>query len=129
LALNWDDMRVFLAVARGGSLSTAAWALKVTQPTAGPRVRALEAALSARLFDRLPQGLVLTAAGGKLLPLAEAMERQSCQYEQTIAYVDALSRTPDVPNGAPSPAGVATILDIIVDQGKVVDQFQRGRSR
>jgi len=77
LALNWDDMRVFLAVARGGSLSTAAWALKVTQPTAGPRVRALEAALSARLFDRLPQGLVLTAAGGKLLPLAEAMERSA----------------------------------------------------
>ena len=56
MALNWDDLRVFLAVARGGSLSSAARILKVTQPTAGRRLRALEESLGARLFDRLPEG-------------------------------------------------------------------------
>ena len=63
MALNWDDMRVFLAVAREGTLSAAARHLKVTQPTAGRRLRALEDSLAARLFDRLPQGFVPTAAG------------------------------------------------------------------
>ena len=77
MALNWDDMRVFLAVAREGSLSAAARQLQVTQPTAGRRLRALEDSLSARLFDRLPQGFVPTAAGAALLPLAEEMERSA----------------------------------------------------
>lgn len=77
MALNWDDMRVFLAVAREGSLSAAARQLQVTQPTAGRRLRALEDSLSARLFDRQPQGFVPTAAGAALLPLAEEMERSA----------------------------------------------------
>jgi DNA-binding transcriptional LysR family regulator len=75
--LNWDDMRIFLAVAREGSLSAAARRLGVTQPTAGRRLRALEESLSARLFERLPQGFLPTAAGAELLPLAEAMERSA----------------------------------------------------
>lgn len=74
-SLNWDDMRVFLAVARRRSLSAAARSLKVTQPTVGRRLRALEDALEARLFDRLPDGFAPTSAGQELIPLAEAMER------------------------------------------------------
>ncbi len=74
-ALNWDDMRVFLAVARRRSLSGAARSLKVTQPTVGRRLRALEETLSVRLFDRLPDGFAPTAAGQELIPLAEEMER------------------------------------------------------
>lgn len=77
MSLNWDDMRVFLAIAREGSLSAAARRLGITQPTAGRRLRALEEALSARLFDRLPQGFLPTAAGAELLPLAESMERSA----------------------------------------------------
>ena len=72
--MNWDDMRIFLAVARAGNLSAAAKTLKVTQPTVGRRLRALEAGLGARLFERLPDGLVPSPAGAELLPLAEAME-------------------------------------------------------
>ena len=75
MSLSWDDMQVFLAVAREGNLSAAARVLKVTQPTVGRRLRALEDSLSARLFDRLPDGFVPTAAGEELLPLAEAMEQ------------------------------------------------------
>jgi DNA-binding transcriptional LysR family regulator len=73
--LNWDDMRVFLAVARKRTLSAAARNLKVTQPTVGRRLRALEDSLGARLFDRLPDGFAPTAAGEELIPLAEDMER------------------------------------------------------
>jgi DNA-binding transcriptional LysR family regulator len=74
-SLNWDDMRVFLAVARRRSLSAAARSLKVTQPTVGRRLRALEETLATRLFDRLPDGFAPTAAGQELIPLAEEMER------------------------------------------------------
>ena len=87
MALNWDDLRVFLAVAREGSLSAAARRLRVTQPTAGRRLRALEEALSARLFDRLPQGFVPTPAGTALLPLAEEMERSAEAVERRQATI------------------------------------------
>ena len=73
--MNWDDMRVFLAVARQGNLSAAARSLKVTQPTVGRRLRALEDSLAVRLFDRLPDGFAPTTAGQELIPLAEEMER------------------------------------------------------
>jgi DNA-binding transcriptional LysR family regulator len=73
--MNWDDMRIFLAVARKGNLSAAARSLKVTQPTVGRRLRTLEESLAVRLFDRLPDGFVPTAAGEELIPLAEEMER------------------------------------------------------
>jgi DNA-binding transcriptional LysR family regulator len=75
--MNWDDLRIFLAIARQGSLSAAARALKVTQPTVGRRLKGLEDALGARLFDRLPEGFAPTDAGAELLPLAEAMERHA----------------------------------------------------
>jgi DNA-binding transcriptional LysR family regulator len=82
MALNWDDMRVFLAVARDGSLSAAARHLKVTQPTVGRRLTQLEETLSARLFDRLPDGFVLTAAGAELRPIAEEMENAAEALER-----------------------------------------------
>lgn len=85
MALNWDDMRVFLAVARKRSLSAAARHLKVTQPTVGRRLGQLESSLSARLFDRLPEGFVPTAAGAALLPIAEEMERAAETLERRQA--------------------------------------------
>ena len=83
--MNWDDLRIFLAVARQGSLSAAARALKVTQPTIGRRLKGLEDALGARLFDRLPEGFVPTEAGAELLPLAEAMERHALDVDRRQA--------------------------------------------
>lgn len=85
MTLNWDDLRIFLAVAREGSLSAAARRLKVTQPTVGRRLGQLEEDLSTRLFDRLPEGFVPTAAGAELLPLAEEMERAAEALERRQA--------------------------------------------
>jgi DNA-binding transcriptional LysR family regulator len=73
--LNWDDLKIFLAVARRGTLSSAARHLGVSQPTTGRRLASLETAMSVRLFDRLPDGFVPTGAGAELLPLAEAVEQ------------------------------------------------------
>lgn len=94
MSLNWDDMRVFLAIVREGNLSAAARVLKVTQPTVGRRLKALEEALSARLFDRLPDGFAPTAAGVELLPLAEEMERTADALQRRGATLaDRLSGT------------------------------------
>ena len=91
---NWDDLRIFLAVAREGNLSAAARTLRVTQPTVGRRLRTLEQRLAARLFDRLPEGFVPTAAGAELLPLAEEMERSAEALERRQASLaDTVSGT------------------------------------
>lgn len=71
---NWDDIRIFLAVARAGSLTEAARRLRLSQPTIGRHLRSLENLAGARLFDRLPNRLELTAQGRALLQAAGGME-------------------------------------------------------
>lgn len=73
---NWDDIRVFLAVAEAGSLSAAGRKLKMSQPTVGRRIEALETAFSATLFSRGPRGLTLTESGEAVLEHARVMERE-----------------------------------------------------
>jgi DNA-binding transcriptional LysR family regulator len=70
---GWDLYRSFLAVLRAGSLSGAARALKLTQPTIGRHISELEATLGAALFTRSQHGLVPTDAALELKPHAEAM--------------------------------------------------------
>jgi DNA-binding transcriptional LysR family regulator len=72
---DWADLRVFLTLAREGNLTAAARRLEVSHPTVARRIRALEAAIGTRLFDRLPDRFVLTTAGEELLADAQAMER------------------------------------------------------
>jgi DNA-binding transcriptional LysR family regulator len=74
-AVDWDDVRVFLAVARRGSMRAAGRALGLSQPTIGRRLAAFEATFGgATLFERLPEGLRLNAAGEQLVPAAESVE-------------------------------------------------------
>ncbi|AWK89393.1 LysR family transcriptional regulator [Azospirillum thermophilum] len=73
---NWDDLRYLLAVARHGSLSAAARMLGVNHSTVLRRVTALEEALGVRLFDKLPGGYVLTAAGDEMQRVAARMEEE-----------------------------------------------------
>lgn len=72
--MNWDDLRVFLAVARAEGLSGAARGLRLDPATAGRRIARLERSLGAVLFAKSPQGYALTEAGQRLLPRAEAAE-------------------------------------------------------
>jgi DNA-binding transcriptional LysR family regulator len=72
-ALSWDLYRTFLAVFREGSFSKAARGIGISQPTASRHIEALETAIGARLFTRLPGGLAPTEAARGLLPDAEAM--------------------------------------------------------
>lgn len=72
--MDWDDLRVFLAVARSESLSGAGRKLKIDPATVGRRIARLEDAFGARLFSKTPQGYGLTEEGGRLLPHAERAE-------------------------------------------------------
>jgi len=76
-SLNWNDLKVFLAVARGGGLRVAAKRLEVDQTTVARRLAALEAALGSRLIDRTPRGVRLTGQGLALLESAERIEAET----------------------------------------------------
>ncbi len=71
---DWDDLRLFLAAARAGSLTGAAARLGIDAATVGRRIARLETATKSTLVVRSPQGLELTAAGARLLGHAMAAE-------------------------------------------------------
>ncbi|WP_257458028.1 LysR family transcriptional regulator [Archangium lipolyticum] len=75
--LDWEDLRVFVALARAGSLSAAARALKVSHATVGRRIAALEKTLGLALFDRRADGYALTAEGAAVLELAAGMDERA----------------------------------------------------
>lgn len=85
---NWDDYRYFLAVAESGSLSSAARALGVTQPTVGRRIQELEKRLHARLFDRLSHGYALTAIGESIFEQVRSLDQSVFDIERRIRGQD-----------------------------------------
>jgi DNA-binding transcriptional LysR family regulator len=72
--MDWDDLRVFLAVARSESLTAAGKALRIDPATVGRRVARLEAAMGVPLFVKSPQGYGLTDSGARLVEHAAAAE-------------------------------------------------------
>src|SRR5438067_8713266 len=90
-AMDWDDVRVFLAVARGGSMRAAGRALGLSQPTIARRLAAFEATFGGlSLFDRLPEGLRLNAAGEQLVPAAKSVEDAVLTLERRRAAASPL---------------------------------------
>lgn len=73
VSYDWNQVRAYLATVEEGSLSAAARALGLTQPTLGRQVAGLEAALGVTLFERVGKTLVLTAPGRELLKQTRAM--------------------------------------------------------
>jgi DNA-binding transcriptional LysR family regulator len=71
--VQWDDLRVFLAIAQAGSLRRAARVLGFGQPTVIRHLRQLEQSLGTRLFERTPDGHRLTKGGQHLMPMAQSM--------------------------------------------------------
>jgi DNA-binding transcriptional LysR family regulator len=84
--MDWDDVRVFLAIARNGSMRAAGRALGLSQPTIARRLASFEAASGGpTLFDRLPDGLRLNAAGEQLISVAESAEDAMLTLERRRA--------------------------------------------
>jgi DNA-binding transcriptional LysR family regulator len=83
--LDWNDLRYFLAVARGGSTLAAGRALRVSQTTVARRIAALEQALGFPLFDRRQAGYALTAEGEALLGRASVVEASADAFAEAAA--------------------------------------------
>ncbi len=81
---NWNDLVFFLELARKGRLMPAARRLKVDHTTVSRRVSELEKDLTVRLFERKPDGFLLTDDGQKLLAIAEKMEMLGLSVIETI---------------------------------------------
>lgn len=85
MALNWDDLRFFLALSRKNTFVAAAADLKVTHSTVARRISALENSLQNQLFDRSERGCRLSPAGERLVDFAEQMESVVINLEGTLS--------------------------------------------
>jgi DNA-binding transcriptional LysR family regulator len=104
--MNWDDVRIFLAVARAGQILGAARRLELNHATVSRRVAALEEALHAKLFRRHTSGSELTPAGERFLGIAERMEAEMIAARSELAGEgDEVSGSVRI--GAPDGFGVA----------------------
>ncbi len=83
--MDWDNIRFFLAVARGGSVRAAAEALAVNHSTVIRRIVALEQELGSSVFEKLPTGYTLAPSGEEILELAAQMEASSNKLRDRIA--------------------------------------------
>ncbi|MHC8288030.1 LysR family transcriptional regulator [Pseudomonas sp. XS1P51] len=93
MAMDWEDLRFFLAVATAGSLSGAARVLNVNQATVSRRLAALEAQLNVRLVDRLPRESRLTAIGQQIFQDVLDIEAKAFAIERKCSSSKAAVRT------------------------------------
>lgn len=84
MALQWDDLRIFLAVCEAGSLSGGARRLKISQPTLSRRIAEMEYEIGEPLFVRKNQGVTLTKAGTRLLPAAQGMAQWATEATRSL---------------------------------------------
>ncbi|HEY2010010.1 MAG TPA: LysR family transcriptional regulator [Rhizomicrobium sp.] len=85
---NWDDIRIFLAVARNGGMTAAAQNLNVNHTTVARRLSSLETALKTRLVLRTTAGVTLTPAGTDFMRFAERMEAEVLAADQHLRSKD-----------------------------------------
>lgn len=83
--MEWSDVRIFLAVAREGSLGGAARRLGLSHPTVARRVAALEQATGQPLFQRHKDGVLLSDMGSRVRRLAEDMEASALAIQRRLA--------------------------------------------
>src|SRR5260221_8266492 len=84
-SLSWDLLAAFLAVMRSGSLSAAARALGVAQPTVRRQIETLEEVLAAALFSRSQAGLIATDTAMAMLPYAESMASTATALVRSVS--------------------------------------------
>jgi DNA-binding transcriptional LysR family regulator len=98
--MDWDNLRIFLAIARAGQILAAAKALHLNHATVARRLDALEEGMGTRLFERRTTGTVLTPIGEKLLIRVERMESELLQADTASNTIDGVVRV-----GAPDGFG------------------------
>lgn len=87
--MDWDHLRILLAIHRSGSLRGAADALGVSHATVARGLEAAERSLGTRIFDRSSRGMSATAPGETLIPYAETVERNVLEVQRRITGLDA----------------------------------------
>lgn len=85
---DWNDLQLYLAIARGGSLAAASRHLGVNHSTAFRRLNTFEETLGVRLFERLPSGYQMTGEGAAIRAEAEAIEANVLAIERRVAGRD-----------------------------------------
>src|SRR5687768_5726342 len=83
--MDWDRIRIFLAVARAGQILGAAQQLGLNHATVGRQLSALEVELDTKLVERQTNGCALTPAGEALLESAERVESELLQAESKLS--------------------------------------------
>ena len=83
-AMDWDDYRYFLAIARAGSLTAAGRVLGVSQPTVSRRLETMEARLKVRLFDRTQRGYEMTPAAMDMYETVERVGEDLSDIERKV---------------------------------------------
>lgn len=111
--MNWDDVRIFLAVARSGQILGAAKGLSLNHATVARRLTALEESLGSKLFTRKTNGSELSGAGERFLAHAEAMESAMLAANESAGADSAIDGTVRV--GAPDGFGVAFLAPRLVE--------------
>ena len=86
--MDWDNLRIFLAIAREGTLGAAARKLGQSQPTMGRRLRTLERSVGQVLFQRTGDGFVLTDEGAAVLQHAERIEEETLAFQRRLSGQD-----------------------------------------
>lgn len=86
--LNWDDLRLFIAVARQGRFVAAGRALGMDQSSIARRITQLEDSIGAQLMDRSPKGVILTEAGIALMGYAERIEAEFLNVSSALGERD-----------------------------------------
>lgn len=104
--MNWDDVRIFLAVARSGQILAAARRLELNHATVGRRVTALEEALQCKLLIRRTNGCDLTQEGEAFMHAAERMEAEMLAARAEVGMTD-VEVTGTVRIGATDGFGIA----------------------
>jgi DNA-binding transcriptional LysR family regulator len=112
--MDWDNIRVFLGVARAGQFIVAAKALRLDHSTISRRIAALEASIGAKLFERRTTGVALTAAGERFLATAEQMESAFLLAQAEIGDVE-VELTGVVRIGAPDGFSTYYLVGVMRD--------------
>jgi len=86
--VNWDDIKIFLAVAKTGGLKKAAREIGIHHSSCSRRINALENDLAIKLFDRLPAGYTLTQSGLELLKSAEQIQQEFNNIDRDLLGKD-----------------------------------------